>query len=68
MIDKLFNDLISGTITGLGFTKFVEPIPNRNDSTSLLLNDNSLAPTRPANNPSPGKWVVFGLPNEVYVL
>mgnify|MGYP003325639857 CR=1 FL=1 len=56
---KLFN---LGCKAGLGFTKFVEPIPNKSDSISQAFDDSLFRQVLPANKPSPGKYTFLGSP------
>jgi hypothetical protein len=48
-------DSICGTTLGNGWTKFVEPIPNKKDSMSQSFFAKSRAAIFPDNNPSPAK-------------
>ena len=57
-IESEFNCVISGTKHGAGFTKFVELIPNKNDSVSGALYDNLFQGICAGSNPLPGNLVL----------
>jgi hypothetical protein len=61
-MDKLGRCFTFDTNCDCGFTKFDDPIPNKKDSVSHALCDNSVDATLPATNPLPGKNVFVADP------